>query len=106
MCARHAQFPLSNSLFPHFFFLMSRRRPRSTRTDTVFPDPTLFRSQRDAAWCCRKGTGAMMHEFEDRDDPKPPHPWRNFALMTGATIAVVFLIVNVIRGMTGHGWNW
>src|SRR3546814_7816673 len=48
----------------------------------------------------------MMHEFEDRDDPKPPHPWRNFALMTGATIAVVFLIVNVIRGLTGHGWNW
>src|SRR3546814_5851269 len=56
--------------------------------------------------CCRKGTAAMMHEFEDRDDPKPPHPWRNFALMTGATIAVVFLIVNVIRGLTGHGWNW
>src|SRR3546814_5338720 len=63
-------------------------------------------AQRDAAWCCRKGTAAMMHEFEDRDDPKPPHPWRNFALMTGATIAVVFLIVNVIRGLTGHGWNW
>src|SRR3546814_20443464 len=74
---------------------MIRRPPRSTRTDTRFPYTTLFRSrvaQRDAAWCCRKGTAAMMHEFEDRDDPKPPHPWRNFALMTGATIAVVFLI--------------
>src|SRR3546814_13020213 len=26
------------------FFLMLRRPPRSTRTDTLFPSPTLFRS--------------------------------------------------------------
>src|SRR3546814_11391819 len=29
-----------------FFFLMIRRPPRSTRTDTLFPDTTLFRSIR------------------------------------------------------------
>src|SRR3546814_17806635 len=29
---------------PHFFFLMIRRPPRSTRTDTLFPYTTLFRS--------------------------------------------------------------
>src|SRR3546814_11775006 len=29
-----------------FFFLMIRRPPRSTRTDTLFPYPTLFRSAR------------------------------------------------------------
>src|SRR3546814_12741460 len=28
-----------------FFFLMMRRPPRSTRTDTLFPYTTLFRSQ-------------------------------------------------------------
>src|SRR3546814_13612686 len=28
------------------FFLMIRRPPRSTRTDTLFPDTTLFRSGR------------------------------------------------------------
>src|SRR3546814_10546578 len=28
-----------------FFFLMLRRPPRSTRTDTLFPYTTLFRSQ-------------------------------------------------------------
>src|SRR3546814_8065625 len=28
-----------------FFFLMERRPPRSTRTDTLFPDTTLFRSK-------------------------------------------------------------
>src|SRR3546814_16603008 len=30
------------------FFVMIRRPPRSTRTDTLFPYTTLFRSQR---WC-------------------------------------------------------
>src|SRR3546814_18217203 len=28
----------------YVFFLMIRRPPRSTRTDTLFPDTTLFRS--------------------------------------------------------------
>src|SRR3546814_5531259 len=28
-----------------FFFFMIRRPPKSTRTDTLFPDTTLFRSQ-------------------------------------------------------------
>src|SRR3546814_11097720 len=36
------------SLFLLLFFLMIRRPPRSTRTDTLFPYTTLFRS-------CRKG---------------------------------------------------
>src|SRR3546814_15789493 len=30
-----------------FFFLMIRRPPRTTRTDTLFPDTTLFRSKDD-----------------------------------------------------------
>src|SRR3546814_19039240 len=32
-----------------FFFLMIRRPPRSTRTDTLFPYTTLFRSGRAGA---------------------------------------------------------
>src|SRR6056297_2445870 len=31
-----------------FFFLMRRRPPRSTRTDTLFPYTTLFRSPRSS----------------------------------------------------------
>src|SRR3546814_14730297 len=31
-------------IFCFFFFLMIRRPPRSTRTDTLFPYTTLFRS--------------------------------------------------------------
>src|SRR3546814_14207341 len=34
-------------LFFCFFFLMIRRPPRSTRTDTLFPYTTLFRSPRN-----------------------------------------------------------
>src|SRR3546814_6917218 len=45
-----------------FFFLMIRRPPRSTRTDTLFPYTTLFRSHRsllaDGAICRRRGRGA------------------------------------------------
>src|SRR3546814_15761946 len=36
-------------LFDVFFFLMIRRPPRSTRTDTLFPYTTLFRSTDPAA---------------------------------------------------------
>src|SRR3546814_12284078 len=36
---------LCTEWFLSFFFLMIRRPPRSTRTDTLFPYTTLFRSQ-------------------------------------------------------------
>src|SRR3546814_1219841 len=36
------------SYYVLFFFLMIRRPPRSTRTDTLFPYTTLFRSVEDA----------------------------------------------------------
>src|SRR3546814_15428704 len=36
-------------LWSLFFFLMIRRPPRSTRTDTLFPYTTLFRSVRRGA---------------------------------------------------------
>src|SRR3546814_16653915 len=35
-------------MFMYFFFLMIRRPPRSTRTDTLFPYTTLFRSAKIA----------------------------------------------------------
>src|SRR3546814_18032795 len=40
------------SVFLFFFFLMIRRPPRSTRTDTLFPYTTLFRSRTSsrASW--------------------------------------------------------
>src|SRR3546814_6686806 len=43
-----------------FFFLMIRRPPRSTRTDTLFPYTTLFRSAHPripahGGMCCSRG---------------------------------------------------
>src|SRR3546814_18666742 len=43
-----------------FFFLMLRRPPRSTRTDTLFPYTTLFRSQ--AAHHRRTGLCAALQD--------------------------------------------
>src|SRR3546814_11796202 len=37
-------------VFNYFFFLMIRRPPRSTRTDTLFPYTTLFRSKQKQQW--------------------------------------------------------
>src|SRR3546814_17259292 len=48
-----------NTLFILFFvfFLMIRRPPRSTRTDTLFPYTTLFRSGRALAHRLHEGVG-------------------------------------------------
>src|SRR3546814_10299022 len=55
------------SLF--FFFLMIRRPPRSTRTDTLFPYTTLFRSGARRRWrlCVRRGNrAARQHRGQAR----------------------------------------
>src|SRR3546814_963091 len=46
-----------------FFFLMIRRPPRSTRTDTLFPYTTLFRSS-------LLGTDDKVHGLADLAGPK------------------------------------
>src|SRR3546814_8648594 len=45
-----------------FLFLMLRRPPRSTRTDTLFPYTTLFRSQRRAS-LSRSGFSWKLSSF-------------------------------------------
>src|SRR3546814_8241938 len=52
------------SLFHFLFFLMIRRPPRSTRTDTLFPYTTLFRSG-------RRGPDAERRVPADRVDLGP-----------------------------------
>src|SRR3546814_11638352 len=55
----------------YFFFLMIRRPPRSTRTDTLFPYTTLFRSRarvqvrqdrRRLGWEQRRGAGPVRRD--------------------------------------------
>src|SRR3546814_17031724 len=40
-------------MYCSYFFLMIRRPPRSTRTDTLFPSTTLCRSLRNLAACAQ-----------------------------------------------------
>src|SRR3546814_11704633 len=67
----------------YFFFLMIRRPPRSTRTDTLFPYTTLFRSTRrrppDADLCrgharARRGrlAQAALRQPARRSFPRRP----------------------------------
>src|SRR3546814_15106312 len=59
-----------------FFFLMIRRPPRSTRTDTLFPYTTLFRSSVRAS--IHRATRGTRHERDgDGSIQIPPdHPER------------------------------
>src|SRR3546814_14678217 len=50
------------------FFLMIRRPPRSTRTDTLFPYTTLFRSVAGGV-LCRKDGKFGTRSRADRGDP-------------------------------------
>src|SRR3546814_20172006 len=54
-----------------FFFLMIRRPPRSTRTDTLFPYTTLFRSAADrtlALAALIDGDRCVVGDLHERHD--------------------------------------
>src|SRR3546814_547872 len=53
--------------FSFFFFLMIRRPPRSTRTDTLFPYTTLFRSLEDGFFD-EESAAAKIAVEEEADD--------------------------------------
>src|SRR3546814_12756241 len=61
----------SSLCFVLFFFLMIRRPPRSTRTDTLLPYTTLFRSNpgrtEDPAALRRDGAPARPRRTQDQD---------------------------------------
>src|SRR3546814_8246325 len=50
--------------YVYFFFLMIRRPPRSTRTDTLFPYTTLFRSRSSKP----QRKGSRRNEISRNDD--------------------------------------
>src|SRR3546814_1572050 len=60
-----------------FLFLMIRRPPRSTRTDTLFPYTTLFRSRKSNSTKSSRGCGAARrggagrHVGKDRFQSRP-----------------------------------
>src|SRR3546814_19411902 len=56
--------------FSFVFFLMIRRPPRSTRTDTLFPYTTLFRSGRHRHAAGHQG---LRHQPSEPDGFLPAH---------------------------------
>src|SRR3546814_13140559 len=79
-----------------FFFLMIRRPPRSTRTDTLFPYTTLFRSWRrrrpepHVRWSFRLSVQAGPLLFErlrpDGEAARRPNPDRGLMPMRSALV--------------------
>src|SRR3546814_2021004 len=65
-------------LYMVFFFLMSRRPPRSTRTDTLFPYTTLFRSRRAGAGTLSFASGRTAHAVAPRRGQRAVR-WRDLA---------------------------
>src|SRR3546814_20052503 len=59
---------LLSSRFLLFFFLMIRRPPRSTRTDTLFPYTTLFRSIAHEVQAALREVVGCAGGGEDLDD--------------------------------------
>src|SRR3546814_19682717 len=77
-----------------FFFLMIRRPPRSTRTNTLFPYTTLFRSLP-----CRAQRGELLHPAVVRGlHASPPAADR-----PGRCQFPPRLLVDRVPGQTGHG---
>src|SRR3546814_13433575 len=83
-----------------FFFLMIRRPPRSTRTDTLFPYTTLFRSL--------ERQQAVVLEAHLGRDPPPQAAW---ALQGDVEVGVGLLSADFVVGVEqgdalghcGHG---
>src|SRR3546814_8107495 len=69
-----------------FFFLMIRRPPRSTRTDTLFPYTTLFRSCRQFSEQLVQYPGARGRRRRRRDRPGSGgyRAWPRYGVAAGA----------------------
>src|SRR3546814_18531770 len=69
-----------------FFFLMIRRPPRSTRTDTLFPYTTLFRSCKDDCHCvvdCRRCAAKAVRELREQRRSDTDNDGENQTLPAG-----------------------
>src|SRR3546814_6503257 len=74
-----------------FFFLMIRRPPRSTRTDTLFPYTTLFRSARRAERRIERIVGSVLGIVAPVGAAEIDVPARGFAAQATGELEVGFL---------------
>src|SRR3546814_13687065 len=83
---------LCSYLFIFIFFLMIRRPPRSTRTDTLFPYTTLFRSvglgtaQRIDHHAHAAGAEVLSRGFARRVARDQVEPWQPGVVLDGGKV--------------------
>src|SRR3546814_11716191 len=80
-----------------FFFLMIRRPPRSTRTDTLFPYTTLFRSTGRTLTGRRWSDG--LHQAVEAKEGVPVQ--RENQTLASITFQNLFRMYDKLSGMTG-----
>lgn len=57
--------------------------------------------------CSRALIKIMPHPWPDPRDPaRPPSRPRDFLVYFTAAVIGAFMIVNLVRGIMGEGWNW
>src|SRR3546814_1286568 len=85
-----------------FFFLMIRRPPRSTRTDTLFPYTTLFRSSSLPFPLPRpriRASNDMTHD----DNPPLTRPLRLGTRGSPLALVQAHMVAAALRA--AHGWD-
>src|SRR3546814_11472062 len=78
-------------MFLFFFFLMIRRPPRSTRTDTLFPYTTLFRSHQEGFGLYQVTQKAGERWSAARAYVEPLRGRANLDIRTGALVEKILI---------------
>src|SRR3546814_9907460 len=78
-------------MFLFFFFLMIRRPPRSTRTDTLFPYTTLFRSHQEGFGLYQVTQKAGERWSAARAYVEPLRGRANLDIRTGALVERILI---------------
>src|SRR3546814_16650121 len=73
-------------LYMFWFFVMIRRPPRSTRTDTLFPYTTLFRSFNQSPIDAELAANAVALIHEESEALQRPLPFRLVRSRDGSAI--------------------
>src|SRR3546814_15516813 len=92
----------------YILFLMTRRPPRSTRTDTLFPYTTLFRSglARVTATGPRSRIGEIGRSLSsvETEAPRLQHEMRRIVRICATGGIAVAALVVLLYGLVRGGW--
>src|SRR3546814_20022779 len=87
---------------------MIRRPPRSTRTDTLFPDTTLFRSLNQADYWVNWSAahGVTLEELQAQRVPPELHALSHWCWHTSSSDALIVAIAATNYAIEGAAGEW